>query len=229
MANTVRNKPGASNPQNEENQALENVTSFYDKNKKVINGVGIVILLAIVGIYGYKNMYMGPKEDKASTAIASAQRYFEQDSIDKALNGDGQTIGFLAAKKKYGGTSTANLCNYYIGVCYLKTGDFNSAIKYLKDFDGHGTKVSYAAYGALADAYMETGDVKNGIEYYNKAASDKDNDVFSALYLYRAAVAYEMNNQPDEAIKAYKKIRDDYPQSMQARNVTKDLARLGVL
>ena len=47
------------------------------------------------------------------------------------------------------------------------------------------------------------------------------------FYLMRAGAAYEMNKQPEEAKKIYKRIRDDYPQSNAARDVEKYLARLG--
>lgn len=89
--------------------------------------------------------------------------------------------------------------------------------------------MEYAASGALGDAYMETNNVKEGINYYKKAAANEDDHLLTPLYLYRAALAYELSNQPKDAIESYKKIRDNYPQSMQAREVDKNLARLGVL
>ncbi|MCD6064647.1 MAG: hypothetical protein K0R82_2558, partial [Flavipsychrobacter sp.] len=49
------------------------------------------------------------------------------------------------------------------------------------------------------------------------------------FYLSRAAAAYEMDKKPEEAIKAYIRIRDEYPTSAEARNVDKYLARLGEL
>ncbi len=42
-------------------------------------------------------------------------------------------------------------------------------------------------------------------------------------------MAYEMANQPEQAIKAYRKVRDTYPMSPQARDMDKYLARLGFL
>lgn len=227
MANTTRNKPGAQKITVEDNKALENIQSMYETNKKRINTVVTVVLGAIVVFFAYKKLYQEPREEKAATAISYPQRYYEMDSVQQALNGDGQHAGFVKIEKKYSGTKTANLCHFYAGVCYLKTGDFKKAIKELEDFDGHGTQVEYAAYGSLGDAYMETGNVKKGIEYYNKAAGDKDDISITPFYLMRAATAYEMNKQPDEAKKIYKRIRDDYPQSGAARDVDKYLARLG--
>lgn len=208
---------------------LENLQVKYEGNKKVINTVVTAVLALIVAGFAYLKLYKEPREVKAANAISFAQNYFAQDSVDKALNGDGQHKGFLKVMKQYSGTKTANLCQYYAGVCYLKMGDAKNAIKYLKEFDAEGTLVANAAYGALGDAYMDENNIKQGLEYYTKAASDKENAILTPLYLFRAAQAYEMNKQPEKAIENYKRIRDEYPQSMQARDLDKSLARLGVL
>lgn len=208
--------------------ALDKLQYRYEQNKKRINIiVGAVVLLILSGIV-YR-FYINSQNEKAATAISYAQRYFEADSTNLALNGDGQHPGFLKVMKKYSGTKAANLSRYYAGVCYLKMGDYNNAIKYLKDFDGEGTHAAHAAQGAIGDAYMETGKIKEAIAAYEKAASDGQDMALSPLYLQRAGMAYEMNNQPDQAIKAYKKVRDNYPMSPQARDMDKYLARLGSL
>jgi tetratricopeptide (TPR) repeat protein len=229
MANTTRNKPGVERIQSEDSNPLDNIQSTYENNKSRINTGLTIVVVAIVGFFGYKKFIQEPKQSKAATAISYAQAYFAQDSLNKALNGDGQRDGFLRIIKKYGGTKAGNLANYYAGISYLQMHDAKNAIKYLKEFDANGTNVEYMANGALGDAYMESGNVKEGIEHYNKAASNKDDNLLTPMYLQRAGIAYEMNNQPDKAKEVYKRIRDEYPQSQQAREMEKQLARLGVL
>ncbi|OJW83963.1 MAG: hypothetical protein BGO69_09545 [Bacteroidetes bacterium 46-16] len=228
MANSARNKPGAVQAA-DDTKALENLQVFYEKNKKRINTITTVVLLLIVGTLAYFRLYKAPREEKAATAMHYPQMYFAADSLDKALNGDGQHIGFLKIMKKYSGTRQANLCHYYVGLSYLHQGNFKKAISELEDFDGKGTPVQSAAYGAMGDAYMETGNAKKGVEYYTKAASDKDDVVLTPTYLFRAGLAYESQNQPDEAKKMYTRIRDEYPNSDQARDIDRYLARLGTL
>ena len=230
MANRARTQPGAEKVTDiEEVKVLENLQSKYEKNKKNINTAVTVILIAVVGYFAYTNLYQEPRNQKAATAVSFAQRYFEADSLNLALNGDGQHQGFLKIIKKYDGTPTANISHYYAGVCYLRMGDFKNAIKHLEDFSGKGTVVANAAWGALGDAYMESGNNKKGIEYYEKAISDKSNTVYNPIYLKRLGVAYEMAKKPEDAKKAYMRIRDEYPMSEQARDMEKSLARLGVI
>ncbi len=149
------------------------------------------------------------------------------DSINWALNGDGNHIGFVKIVDKYSGTPAGNLANYYAGICYLKKGDFKNAEKYLRNFDGKETMVSKVAKGALGDACMEQGKTDEAIKYYLEASNDNDNLLLTPLYLERAAIAYEVKNNNEEAIKIYRKIKLLFPQSDQSRFVERSLARLG--
>lgn len=209
--------------------SLEKITLAYENKKKAINTAIVGIVVVVGGFFAYKNFVVAPNEEKASLAMVRAEQIYSIDSVSLALNGDATNAGFLKIIKKYEGTPSANVAHFYAGSCYLKMGDFKSAIKHLNDFDAKGTVLEHAKSGLLGDAYMETNDVKKAIEQYKSATSDADDDVYSPVYLQRLAVAYEKSNQLDEAKKAYIRIRDEYPRSMQNRDVEKSLAQLGVL
>jgi tetratricopeptide (TPR) repeat protein len=209
--------------------ALDRVQVLYEKNKKVINGVLTVALVIVAAVFAYFRLYLGPREEKAAAKVFYAQQYFSADSLERALQGDGQHPGFIKVMRDYSGTKTANICHYYAGMCYLRLGNFKSAIKQLEDFNGKGTLLSTAAAGALGNAYLESGNVKKAIDQFEKAAADKNDAVQSPMYLLNLGAAYEMNKQPEEARKAYLRIRDEYPTSTQARDIDRILARLGVL
>ena len=217
-----------SNPA-DDNNALDRVQLVYEKNKKIINGVLTAVLLIGVGIFAYFRLYLAPREQKAAAKVFYAQQYFGADSLDRALQGDGQHPGFIKVIRDYGGTKTANLCHYYAGMCYLRMGNFKNAIKQLEDFDGHGTLLTTAAAGALGNAYIEDGKLKQAIDQYQKASASKEDVIQTPLYLMNLGAAYELNKQPEDAKKTYLRIRDEYPTSMQARDIDRSLARLGVL
>ena len=233
MANSARNQPGAEvsterkGTREAEVDPLETLQAFYEKNKKMISTVTTVVLGVVVVYFAYTKLYKGPAEEKAATALSFPQMYFQADSLNMALNGDGKNLGFTKIAKKYDGTAAGNLANYYEGVCLLKMGDFKGAIKSLEAFNGKGTMVAYQAWGLLGDAYMETGNSAKAIENFKKATEDKDNVMVTPMYLYHMALAYEAGNQANDAKVALKRIRDEFPRSMQAREVDKELARLG--
>lgn len=62
-----------------------------------------------------------------------AEEYYRLDSVNLALNGDGQNLGFVKIVDKFGGTKAGKLASFYAGSCYLKLNDYEKAVKYLKN------------------------------------------------------------------------------------------------
>jgi TolA-binding protein len=89
--------------------------------------------------------------------------------------------------------------------------------------------VGHQASGALGMAYMESGNTAKAIESFKKATEDKDDLLVTPMYLYQLGMVYESTGQANEAKAAFKRIRDEYPRSTQARDMDKELARLGEL
>ncbi|NDC40874.1 MAG: hypothetical protein EBZ77_04865 [Chitinophagia bacterium] len=232
MANSVRNNPGTESTSNVEPaeldiNPLDQILPVYEQNKKTISTVLTVVLVGALLFVVYQYWWKAPNEEKASAAMAMPQLYFQVDSVNLALNGDGKNPGFAKLETKYAGTSAGNLAHYYAGICYLKMGDFKKAIKSLKDFDGKGTVLSAQANGSIGIAYMESGDKTNAIEYFKKATADKEDILVTPLYLYHLGLAYMANNQANEAKATFKRIRDEYPRSLYAREMDKELAKMG--
>jgi tetratricopeptide (TPR) repeat protein len=231
MSTTTQPQPLSNRTTTEatETNAVDSIQFWYEKNKKLVNGLVVAVLVVVIATVGYFRFYLAPREAKAAAKVFYAQQYFAADSFQRALQGDGQHPGFVKVARDYSGTKTANLCHYYAGVSYLKTGDAKKAIKELEDFSGKGTLLESAAAGMLGAAYMDNGNTKKAIEQFQKASSNKEDNVQTPMYLMSLGTAYEMDKKPDEAKKAYLRIRDEYPASMQAREIDRNLARLGVL
>ena len=185
MANSARNQPGVERETRiqQQSNALDNLQVVYEKNKKPISTITTVILVVVVGYFAYTRLVKAPNEEKAASAMSYAQTYFMIDSLNLALNGDGTHQGFSKIAKKYDGTPAGNLAHYYEGICYLKMGDYSNAVKSLKEFDGKGTMVAYQAWGALGEAYKESGDNNKAIESFKKAVEDKNDMMVTPLYL----------------------------------------------
>lgn len=232
MANTSRTNPGeapvVTNVSDGE-VTLRKMQSSFEKNQKIIIGAVVAVLVLVGGYFGYKNFIAAPKEEKAANALFSAERWFEVDSLNYVLNGDGQHPGVLTVISKYGSTKSGNLARYYAGMSYLRKGDAANAIKHLEQFDGKGTPLQYLAYGALGDAFMENNNAAKGIEFYKKAAGNEKDNFISPLYLFRAGLASEMGGKTDEAKKIYLEIKEKYPYSQQGQEINKYLARVGEL
>ncbi len=197
------------------------------KNRGLVLGVGTVIAVALAAFIGYR-FYMTNLEEEAQTELFQAVYYFEADSLGKALNGDGNNYGFLDVIDQYGMTDAANMANFYAGATFLKLGDHESAIRYLKDFSASDLLVQAKAYSLIGDAYMDLEDYNEAYDYYGKAVSYKPNEQFTPLYLTKLAVAAEMKGDKQAAIQAYGRIVDEYKKSQEYQEARKHKARLEV-
>ncbi|MEO5642289.1 MAG: tetratricopeptide repeat protein [Bacteroidia bacterium] len=207
--------------------AFDKTESYIEQNRKSLALiVGGVILL--VGIYfGWKYLYLQPKSDEASAKMYKAEMYFAKDSFNLAINGNGDTAGFVEIIDNYGMTKAGNLSKYYLGVCYLRTAQFDKAIETLQDFDSDDMFLGAMSLGLIGDAYMEKGDADNAIEYYQKAAKKNPNKFTSPVYLKKAGYAYEDKGNKEEALKMYTQIKTDFPESQEAAQIDKYIGRAG--
>lgn len=224
MAKKEENKDLLENPEVIQ-EKLVTVEGWFESNPKTALGIATGILLVVGGFFGYR-YYIGNQDGIAQKEMFQAVRYFEADSLNLALNGDGNNLGFLQIIEDYGMTDAGNLANYYAGAIYLKQGKFPLAVFHLEDFSASDLLVQARAYSLMGDAYMEQKDYENAAKYYDKAASYKPNKEFSPIYLMKAALAYEKLNQNEKAKAAYQTIIDKYWESSELQNARKFKARL---
>jgi len=197
---------------------------FIEKNRNTIMVILGIIIVVVLAIFGVKKFIFEPREAEAQTAIFHAEQLFENDDYATALNGDGNNAGFMDIINEYGGTKTGNLARYYAGICYLNTGDYNNAIKYLGEFKGKDQMVKPLATGAMGDAYLELDNAAEAAKCYEKAAKESANSFTSPMFLMKAGLAYEMVENYEKALEMYKIIKAEYPNSNEGFSVEKYIA-----
>lgn len=205
--------------------ALTNTEHFIEQNQRTIT-IALIAIVAVVGIFlGYKRFIVSPKEKEAQSQMFGAEQYFEKDSFNLALNGDGNYLGFLDIIDQYKITRSAKLAHYYSGISYLKLGKFQDAIDQLKKFTLKDEMVSPISKGAIGDAYSELGRTDEAVDYYMKAARMRPNNFVTPIYLMKAGELLEANKEYTKAIPLYKEIQKDYPESNEGRKIEKYIAR----
>ncbi len=199
--------------------------TFIEENKNVLTIVVAAIAIVVGGYFAYQSFYLKPLQIEAQEEMFMAEKYFGADSMNLAIYGDGVYPGFLEISDEYSGTKAGNLANYYLGIAYLRTGQYEAAIDALEDFNSEDVMVGSVALGAAGDAYMELGDYNKAASYYQKAANRKKNNFTTPVYLMKAARTYELLGEYANAIELYNQIKQDYKTSPQAVEIDKYIAR----
>ena len=212
MANTTNQQQAAQTAE----QSLNQSEAFFIKYKKAVIATVVAIVVIITGVVLYKTYVSGPKEIKASTAIAKGQQLFMADNYQQALNGDSASFkGFAKLADEFSGTSAGNLANLYAGLCCAKLNKWEDAAKYIEKFDGADDQmISPAAEGALGNVYAHLNQLDKAVSHLKKAAEKADNNSLSPTFLIQAGEILESQGKNDEALKLYQEVKDKYFNSM---------------
>jgi tetratricopeptide (TPR) repeat protein len=206
--------------------ALSKTERYIEENQKSLTIILIVVFVLFGGYYGYKRLYLAPKEKEAKSQIFVAEEYFEADSFNLAIMGDGNNPGLQEVIDDYGITKTADLAHYYKGISNLRLGNYDQAIDDLKDFDGDDEIVAALSLGAIGDAYVQLEDLDRAANYYKRAASYSDNQFTAPIYLKKLGLLYEYLEEYKKALDAFNKIKSEYPESAEERSIVKYITRV---
>ncbi|MBQ4148086.1 MAG: tetratricopeptide repeat protein [Prevotella sp.] len=214
---------------------LNKQEAFLLKYKKAIIIAVVALIVIVAGIILYNNYVAGPRQAKASTALAKGQEYFANENYEMALKGDSVGfIGFAKLAKEYSSTDAGNLANLYAGLCQANLGKWEEAVKFLDAYSpGDDTMVSPAAIAALGNAYAHVKQLDKAVANLKKAAKMADaqgadgvNNSLSPTFLIQAAEILESQNKKSEALSIYKDIKKKYVNSPVMQEIDKYIERV---
>ncbi|MDX9909514.1 MAG: tetratricopeptide repeat protein [Bacteroidales bacterium] len=208
--------------------ALTRTEQFIEEHQKPITYVIGALVLLVVAYLGFTRFYLHPREEEANSQMFMAENYFEKDSFNLAINGDGNYLGFLDIIDDYGLTKAGKLARYYAGISYLHLGQYEDALEYLNGFKTKDMLLAPITEGAKGDAMLELGDTTGALRHYRKAFSMNDNEFTTPIYMMKAANLLESMDQLDEALVLYRQIKEKYPESNEGQNADRYIGRIEI-
>ena len=206
-------------------EAVSKTEKFFQDNGKLISIICAAFVVACALVFCWFKFAYQPKVNEAQGQMAAAEQNFRAGDFELALNGDGNALGFVQIIDEYG-KKAGKAVYFYAGVCELQLGEWEQAIKYLESYKGKDTILAARATACIGDAYVGLEDYKKALGYFEKAA-EADN-MYAAGYLLKAGAVAEALGENDKALSFYKKIKDQYPQSIEAYDVDKYIGRMEV-
>ena len=203
---------------------VSSVEKFFNENKKIVWGALSAAIVAGIAVLCCYKFYVEPMRAEAQEQMFPAEASFRAQNYDLALNGDGNTLGFARIIDEYGSKAGAAVY-FYAGVCELQAGNYEEALSYLSKYNGKDEILKAKAIACKGDAYAGLEKFGDALSCYEKAAGVVDN-VFAAAYLLKAGIVSEEMGNSAKALAFYKKIKDQYPQSMEGYDIDKYISRI---
>ena len=205
-------------------EAVSKTEKFFNENGKLLSIIAAAVVVVAAGIFCWYKFAYQPKVEEAQGQMAYAEQNFRAGNYETALNGDGNVLGFVQVMDEYGAKAGKSFY-FYAGVCELQLGNWDAAIKYLNSYKGKDAILAARAAACIGDAYIGLEDYSKALAQFEKAANMADN-LFAAQYLVKAGVTAEKLGQDAKALEFYKKVKDQYPSSMEGYDVDKYIGRI---
>lgn len=230
MSNKIQKKQQVEDPEEVIEAAIDSTQGFIQTNlKKLSIGLG-VIAVAVCAVFAYIYLVSIPREFKASAEMFEAQQMFAIDSFEMALNGSGETKGFIDIANEYSSSKVGNIANHYAGVCYMQIGDYEKAIASLTKYsavDGIASEVINAQnLGLQGDANVQLENYEAALVAFEKAANVSENSFTAPMYFKKAGVVAEKLGKKEKALELYTVIRNQYAASLEGRDIEKYIGRV---
>ncbi|MEM6515480.1 MAG: tetratricopeptide repeat protein [Bacteroidota bacterium] len=208
-------------------ESASKTEDWISNNQNIILSVVGAIALGVLGYLGYDKFIAEPKAQEAMNEMYTAQKYFDEavtseakDSLyNLALNGAEGKFGMVDIASEYSSTPAGNLANYYAGMAYLNTKDYTNAVKYLSEFRTDDPVLGPIAKGGVADAFVQLNQLDDALDYYEQAISASTNDYTTPMYLFKAGNVANKLGQKDKALDYFERIKTDFSDSDQAKNI----------
>ncbi len=198
---------------------------FYEENRQLTYGLGVLLVALILAIPGYV-YYQQQQEERANEMLGAILPTYEQGNFEQALEGSEDRAGLLTLADDYGGTDAGNLATFYAASAFYQQGEYDQALEYYQRFDKDNDFIGASAYAAEASIYETRGDMESAAEYYEEAASQYENELTAPRYLFEAGQAYEEAGDYEAAERMYRRVREEYSDSEEAEDVERYLARV---
>ncbi|MDX1349270.1 MAG: tetratricopeptide repeat protein [Putridiphycobacter sp.] len=204
---------------------LTTTENFLDRNKKLFLIIGGVVIALLIVFIGYQKLIKEPKNTESQEVVFAPFYDFENDSIDRAINGTDNYLGMADIAIDYKGTSGGDIANYTMGIMLMEKGEYAEAVEYLENCDFADVMIGNLCIGLIGDCYVELGEFDKAAKFFEKAANREVNEFTTPLFLKKAGLVREELGEKAAANKHYKRIKDEYPRTEQGNDIDRYIGR----
>ena len=197
---------------------------FFDQNTGVVYAALAALVVLVLGIAGYL-YYQNAQAEAAAQALAPVQSTYAAGDYQAALGaGEGQA-GLLEVIEEYGSTPAGNLAHLMAADAYFNLDQPDRALQLLEDFDAEANLYGAGARALEAAIYENREDFERAAGLYLDAAELYPTEQSAPGYLINAGRNFEAAGNYDQALEAYRRIEEEYPDADAVSEVPRYIAR----
>lgn len=180
-----------------------NTERFLEKYQKPLSIAFGVLVLGVLGFFGYQQFVVAPKNEEAMKTYLAAQKNLAEGKEKEALGGkSAANPGFLGTYNEFSSTDIGKLAAYNAGLLKFKEGKFQEAFDLLDKFSSDNKTLMAMKYGAMADAKSGLNKNEEALALLDKAASASD-DPYTTYYFTRKAGILALGMKKNAEAKKY--------------------------
>ncbi|AZB09257.1 tetratricopeptide repeat protein [Chryseobacterium sp. G0162] len=188
-----------------------NTERFLEKYSKPLGIVFGVLVLGVLGFFGYKQFVVAPKNAEAVKSFLAAQKNLTENKNAEALGGkSAANPGFIGTSNEYSGTSIGQLSAYNAGLLKFKEGKFQEAYDLLDKFSSDNKTLMAMKYGAMADAKSGLNKNDEALSLLDKAATASDDPYTTYFFTRKAGIVALGLKKNADAKKYFSAIDEKY-------------------
>ena len=221
----------ANSPKEAENPFAfsDKVEYFMENHRKTMIGIASGVVVAIFATWGYYEGYKIPREQKAAELMAMPLADFQKGKYQESLHGEEDFYGLAYIADQYKGTPSGDVARYAAGISALQMDKVEDALQYLEGLTLQDNLLNSILHLTLGDIYLDQAQKSKSIDAYKTAVKSAKETDLTAMALKKLGMAYEVFGAYKDALTCYEEISMDYPNSPEARDIDKYIAKAQTL
>lgn len=221
--------------------SLETTYEFLGEHKKAIIQAVVIVAVVVTGVFGWR-YYSGRQTAKAEAAYSAAARLYTahvQGSNEQPIPGEvtfpNDQAKYEAAEKAlskvakdYSGNRYGQMASYYAAVSLEHLNRYKEAAHWLEPVSRNGDpQLRSLAKFELAHVYERIGKPAQALALYQQLLKDPTVFVPKPVVLLALGDHYQARKDTAQAVKYYKQLQAEYPNTGLASQAGQRLQMLG--
>lgn len=215
---------------------VERSQGFLQKNRILLIAAAAAIVIVVAAIFIFVNA-RNTAENEASLALSRIMPVYQQNDLEKALNGDPAMLirgtalqGLRSIADQYESTDAGKVAALLAGNALVATQKPSEALKYFDIASSAGADdIKAGAAAGVGTCNEFEGKFDEAANNYEKASQLAPLDAVKSRYQYYAAICYEKVGNKEKALELYKSLVDEFQMTEFAASAKKGLVRLGTI